>query len=192
MKTLRGPHGGILLTNDEELGKRLNAAVFPGAQGSVHLNNVAAKAVCLGEAMRPEFKQYAKQVVENARALASTLQRRGLGILTGGTDTHLLLVNVKTKGLTGDQAEKALEVANITCNKNSIPGDPVSPKHWTGIRLATSSGTTRGLDAEAFALVGEMVADVWESVGADGKPDPRVVARVRKQVASLCEEYPTY
>jgi glycine hydroxymethyltransferase len=192
MKTLRGPHGGLVLANDHELGKRLNAAVFPGAQGSVHLNNVAAKAVCLGEALQPEFKQYAKRVVENARMLASMLQKRGLGVLTGGTDTHVILVDVKTKGLTGDQAEKALEAANITCNKNSIPGDPVSPKKWSGVRLATSSGTTRGLDTEAFALVGELVADVWESASDDGVPASDVVARVKEQVASLCEQYPVY
>ena len=192
MKTLRGPHGGLILADDPDLGKKLDAAVFPGAQGSVHLNNVAAKAVCLGEALGPAFKAYAGQVVDNARTLAGTLQERGLGILTGGTDTHLLLVDVKTKGLTGDQAEKALEAADITCNKNAIPGDPASPKAWTGVRLASSSGTTRGLDGEAFALVGNLVADVWDSVGEDGLPDPGVVARVREGVAALCAQYPIY
>ena len=180
------------MSNDQELGKMLNAAVFPGAQGSVHLNNVAAKAVCLNEALQPAFKQYAKQVVENARSLASTLQKRGLGVLTRGTDTHMVLVDVKTKGLTGEQAEKGLEAANITCNKNSIPGDPVSPKKWSGIRLGTSSGTTRGLDAEAFALLGEMIADIWESIDDDGVIDPNVLTQIQKQVANLCEQHPTY
>ena len=191
-KTLRGPRGGVLLTNNQDLAKKLGSAVFPGAQGSVHLNVVAAKAVCLGEALRPDFKQYAKQVVENARALASTLYERGLGILTGGTDTHLILVDVKSKGLTGDQAEKALEAANITCNKNAIPGDAVSPGEWTGVRLGTSAGTTRGLDTQAFTLVGEIIADLWESVSDDGVPHPNVVAQAQKQVESLCEKYPTY
>jgi glycine hydroxymethyltransferase len=191
-KTLRGPRGGILLTNSQELAKKLDAAVFPGAQGSVHLNVVAAKAVCLGEALRPDFKQYAKQVVENARALASTLHKRGLGILAGGTDTHLILVDVKSKGLTGDLAEKALEAANITCNKNAIPGDPVSPSEWTGVRLGTSAGTTRGLDAQAFMLVGEIIADLWEYVSEDGMPNHNVVAQARKQVGNLCEKYPAY
>jgi glycine hydroxymethyltransferase len=192
MKTLRGPHGGIILADDPELGRKLDSAVFPGAQGSVHLNNVAAKAVCLGEALDPAFKEYAKDVVENARTLAGTLQERGLGILTGGTDTHVVLVDVKTKGLTGDQAEKALDGADITCNKNAIPGDPASPREWTGVRLASSSGTTRGLGKEAFAWVGHMVADVWESVDGDGVPDPSVVARVKGQVAALCSQYPVY
>jgi glycine hydroxymethyltransferase len=192
MKTLRGPHGGILLSNDKELGKRLDSAVFPGAQGSVHLNNVAAKAVCLGEALRPEFRDYAHRVVENARTLAKAVQSRGLGVVTGGTDTHLVLVDVKTKGLTGDQAEKALESASITCNKNVIPGDPKSPKQWSGIRLATSSGTTRGLGEEQFERLGNLIADLLESVGPDGVPDPTVIARVKGQVAELCSEYPIY
>lgn len=192
MKTLRGPHGGILLSNDDELGKRLDSAVFPGAQGSVHLNNVAAKAVCLGEALRPEFKDYAEQVVTNARALAEALLARGLGVVTGGTDTHLVLADVKTKGLTGQQAEKALEAAGITCNKNVIPGDPKSPRKWTGIRLAASSGTTRGLKSEQFARIGDFIADVLESAGPDGVPDPDVAARVKGHVSELCQAYPTY
>jgi glycine hydroxymethyltransferase len=192
MKTLRGPHGGILLSNDLELGKRLDSAVFPGAQGSVHLNNVAAKAVCLGEALRPEFGEYAARVVSNARVLAEALQGRGLGVMTGGTDTHLVLVDVKTKGLTGDQAEKVLEVAGITCNKNVIPGDPKSPKKWSGIRLATSSGTTRGLGGEHFARIGDSIADVLESVGEDGEPDADVAARVKGYVSELCKAFPTY
>jgi glycine hydroxymethyltransferase len=192
MKTLRGPHGGILLSNDDELGKRLDSAVFPGAQGSVHLNNVAAKAVCLGEALRPEFKDYAEQVVTNARALAEALLARGLGVVTSGTDTHLVLADVKTKGLTGQQAEKALEAAGITCNKNVIPGDPKSPRKWSGIRLAASSGTTRGLKSGQFARIGDFIADVLESAGPDGAPDPDVAARVKGRVSELCQAYPTY
>jgi glycine hydroxymethyltransferase len=192
MKTLRGPHGGVLLSNDNELGKRLDSAVFPGAQGSVHLNNVAAKAVCLGEALRPEFKEYAARVVANARALAEVLQGRGFGVMTGGTDTHLVLVNVKSKGLTGDQAEMALEAVGITCNKNVIPGDPKSPKKWSGIRLASSSGTTRGLNVEHFTRIAHFIADVLESVGEDGEPEPDVKARVKGYVTELCETYPTY
>jgi glycine hydroxymethyltransferase len=192
MKTLRGPHGGILLSNDDELGKRLDSAVFPGAHGSVHLNNVAAKAVCLGEALRPEFKVYAEHVVANARALAEALRGRGLGVVTDGTDTHLVLADVKTQGLTGQQAEKALEAAGITCNKNVIPGDPKSPRKWSGIRLAASSGTTRGLREEHFKRIGGFIADVLGSAGPDGEPDPDVAARVKGEVSELCQAYPTY
>lgn len=192
MKTLRGPHGGILLSNDDELGKRLDSAVFPGAQGSVHLNNVAAKAVCLGEALRPEFKEYAQRVVENARTLARALLERGFGVVTGGTDTHLVLLDVKSVGLTGDKAEKALEAAGITSNKNAIPGDPKSPMKWTGVRLATSSGTTRGLDTEHFSQIGGWVAEVLEAVDKDGKLDSDVAERIKGQVVELCEAFPTY
>jgi glycine hydroxymethyltransferase len=192
MKTLRGPHGGVLLSNDEELGKRLDSAVFPGAQGSVHLNNVAAKAVCLGEALKPEFEEYAQRVVQNARALAEALRTRGFGIVTGGSDTHLVLLDVKSVDLTGDKAEKALEAAGITSNKNAIPGDPKSPMKWTGVRLASSSGTTRGLNAEHFAQIGGWIAEVLDSVDAEGAPDADVVASVRGRVAELCDAYPTY
>jgi glycine hydroxymethyltransferase len=186
-KTLRGPRGGFILTNDASLAKRLNSAVFPGAQGSIHLNVIAAKAVCFGEAMQPAFQTYAQNVVANARTLAQTLLDRGIGVLTGGTDTHLLLANVASKGLTGDEAEKWLETGGITSNKNSIPGNPISPKQWTGVRLGVSAGTTRGFSHAEFAQIGYLVADMWENVG-----DVAVQARVQQAVAQLCLDFPTY
>ena len=191
-KTLRGPRGGLLLTNDETLAKKLNSAIFPGMQGSLHPNTIAAKAVCLGEALQPSFKDYAKQVVTNARALASALEARGVGILTGGTDTHLILIDLKTKGLLGVQAEPILEAANITCNKNSIPLDPISPKKWTGLRLGTAAGTTRGMDAETFTQIGNLIADLLDSASENGEGNPVVIEKVKQSVLEICEKYPTY
>jgi len=191
-KTLRGPRGGLLLTNDEILAKKLNSAIFPGMQGSLHPNTIAAKAVCLGEALQPSFKDYAKQVVVNARALASALEARGVGVLTGGTDTHLVLIDLKTKGLLGIQAEPILESANITCNKNSIPSDPISPKKWTGLRLGTAAGTTRGMDAETFIQIGNLIADLLDSASKTGEVDMTIVEHVKQSVLVICEKYPTY
>jgi glycine hydroxymethyltransferase len=191
-KTLRGPRGGVLLTDDPKLAKRLDSAVFPGTQGSLHPNVIAAKAVCLGEALQPSFQVYAAQVVENARALADVLAARGLGVITGGTDTHIVLADVSPCGLTGDRAEKALEAAHITSNKNPAPGDPSNPARWRGVRLGTAAGTTRGLDAADFRQLGEMIADVWHSAGENGEPDPGVLESVRGQVAALCARYPVY
>ena len=188
-KTLRGPRGGVILWNDPELTRRINSAVFPGSQGSIHLNVIAAKAVCLGEAMQPTFQTYARQVVENARTLAATLQERGYPVLTGGTDTHVLLVDLKPKGLTGDVAEKRLEAGFITSNKNSIPGDPVSPKRWTGVRLGTAAGTSRGFGVTEFAQIGELIADVWDSVATG---DEAVISRTQQAVSDLCMRFPTY
>jgi len=191
-KTLRGPRGGLLLTNDEVLAKKLNSAIFPGMQGSLHPNTIAAKAVCLGEALRPSFKGYAKQVVANARALSSVLEARGVGICTGGTDTHLILIDLKTKGLLGVQAEPILESADITCNKNSIPSDPISPKKWTGLRLGTAAGTTRGMDTETFTQIGNLIADLLDSASETGEPNLSVIEKVKKSVLEICEKYPTY
>jgi len=191
-KTLRGPRGGLLLTNDESLARRLDSAIFPGMQGSLHPNTIAAKAVCLGEALQPSFKDYAKQVVTNARALASALEANGVGICTGGTDTHLVLVDLKTKGLLGIQAEPILEAANITCNKNSIPFDPPSPKKWTGLRLGTSAGTTRGMNKETFIQIGNLIADLLDTVSAKGEPDPITIEKVKKSVLEICAKHPTY
>ena len=191
-KTLRGPRGGLLLTNDETLARKLDSAIFPGMQGSLHPNTIAAKAVCLGEALRPSFKEYAKQVVANARALASTLEARGVGICTGGTDTHLVLLDLKTKGLLGIQAEPILESANITCNKNSIPFDPPSPKKWTGLRLGASAGTTRGMNEETFTQIGNLIADLLDSASATGEPDLTMIEKVKESVLDICEKHPTY
>jgi len=191
-KTLRGPRGGLLLTNDEILAKKLNSAIFPGMQGSLHPNTIAAKAVCLGEALQPSFKDYAKQVVVNARALASALEAHGVGVCTGGTDTHLILIDLKTKGLLGIQAEPILESANITCNKNSIPSDPISPKKWTGLRLGTAAGTTRGMDAETFTQIGNLIADLLDSASKTGEADMVVIENVKQSVLEICEKHPTY
>ncbi len=191
-KTLRGPRGGYLLTDDAELARRLDAAVFPGTQGSIHLNVIAAKAVCFGEALRPDFKIYARQVVANARALAAGLEAGGLRVLTGGTDTHLLLVDVSGAGLTGDQAEKGMERANLTGNKNALPGDPPRPSQWTGVRLGTSAGTTRGLGEGEFDRIGRLLAKLWHSSGEDGHPEPAAAAQAADEVAALARRFPTY
>ena len=191
-KTLRGPRGGLLLTNDEILAKKLNSAIFPGMQGSLHPNTIAAKAVCLGEALQPSFKDYAQQVVVNARALASALEARGVGICTNGTDTHLILIDLKTKELLGVEAEPILKSANITCNKNSIPSDPISPKKWTGLRLGTAAGTTRGMDAETFTQIGNLIADLLKSASETGEPNLTVIEKVKKSVLEICEKHPTY
>ena len=191
-KTLRGPRGGLLLTNDESLARKLDSAIFPGMQGSIHPNTIAAKAVCLGEALQPSFKDYARQVIANARALASALEARRLGICTHGTDTHLVLVDLKTKGLLGIQAEPILEAANITCNKNSIPFDPPSPQKWTGLRLGTSAGTTRGMNEATFAQIGNLIADLLESAASIGEPNLTVVEQVKKTVQEICEQHPAY
>ncbi len=191
-KTLRGPRGGLLLTDDAQLARKIDSAIFPGMQGSLHPNTIAAKAVCLGEALRPDFKAYAQKVIANARTLASTLEARGFGICAGGTDTHLVLVDLKPKGLLGIQAEPILEAANITCNKNPIPFDPPNPKKWTGLRLGTSAGTTRGMDAQTFARVGNLIADVLDTASPTGEPDAASIERVKAQVRDICQQHPTY
>jgi glycine hydroxymethyltransferase len=187
-KTLRGPRGGLLLTDDPGLARKIDSAVFPGMQGSIHTNTIAAKAVCLGEALHPSFQSYAGKVVANARALAATLEMRGLGICAGGTDTHLVLVDLKPKGLSGTLGERELERANITCNKNPIPFDPPNPSGWSGLRLGTAAGTTRGMDADTFALIGNLIGDLLDGAGRD----EAVIDRVRAQVGEICQAYPTY
>ena len=161
-KTLRGPRGGFILTNDEELAKKINSAVFPGMQGGPLMHVIAAKAVAFGEALRPSFKVYAKNVVENAKALAETLKAKGFDIVSGGTDTHLMLVDLRPKRLTGKVAEAALGRAHITCNKNGIPFDPEKPTITSGIRLGTPAGTTRGFGIAEFRQVGELIAEVLD------------------------------
>lgn len=183
-KTLRGPRGGVILSNDETLAKRFDAAVFPGMQGSVHLSTVAAKAVCLGEALNPAFREYGKCVVTNARALAATLISNGVDVVTGGSDTHLVLLDLRSRGITGIQAEDALAVVNITCNKNPIPFDPPSPSKWSGLRLGVSAGTTRGFGPQEFGEIGVVIA---------GRLDGAVSAEEgRARVASLCQRFPIY
>lgn len=191
-KTLRGPRGGMILSNDLELGKKFNSAVFPGLQGGPLMHVIAAKAVAFGEALQPEFKTYIQQVVDNARALASVMVERGCDIVTGGTDTHLMLVDLRPKGLKGNQVEEALERAGITCNKNGIPFDPEKPMVTSGIRLGTPAGTTRGFGEEEFRLIGHLISDVLDGLVANPEGDATVEANVKAQVEALCLRFPLY
>jgi glycine hydroxymethyltransferase len=192
-KSLRGGRGGMILTNDEVLAKKINMAVFPGLQGGPLMHVIAAKAVALGEALRPEFKVYAHAVVENARALAARLQERGLAIVSGGTDNHLMLVDLRPKQATGNHTEKALDRASITCNKNNIPYDPEKPFVTSGIRLGTPAGTTRGFGPAEFREVGDMIADVVDGMRANG-PDGNMLveAAVADRAQALCRRFPIY
>ncbi len=192
-KTLRGPRGGLILSNDEALGKKFNSAIFPGIQGGPLMHVIAAKAVAFAEALQPEFKLYIQQVVNNARALADTLQGHGFDIVSGGTENHLVLVDLRPKGLTGDVSEAALERANITCNKNGVPFDPEKPMVTSGIRLGTPAGTTRGFGVGEFRRVGDLIAEVLGAVSAaDGQAVPEAEAGVRDQVKALCGQFPIY
>jgi glycine hydroxymethyltransferase len=191
-KTLRGPRGGMVLANDEELGKKINSAVFPGLQGGPLEHVIAAKAVALGEALRPEFKAYARAVVANAQALAASLVDAGLAIVSGGTDSHLMLVDLRPKRLTGKLAEAALERAGITCNKNGIPFDPEKPTVTSGIRLGSPAGTTRGFGEREFRETGAMIAEVLEGLAAHGEDNQAVEAAVRRKVGALCARFPVY
>ncbi|HEY0568780.1 MAG TPA: serine hydroxymethyltransferase [Xanthobacteraceae bacterium] len=192
-KTLRGPRGGFLLTNDEALAKKINSAVFPGLQGGPLMHVIAGKAVAFGEALRPSFKLYAKSVVENAKALAEILKSRGLDIVSGGTDTHLMLVDLRPKQLTGKVAEAALGRAHITCNKNGIPYDPEKPTVTSGVRLGTPAGTTRGFGIAEFRQVGEMIVEVLDVLSQKGAvEDTLVEASVREKVKRLVARFPIY
>jgi glycine hydroxymethyltransferase len=192
-KSLRGPRGGLILCNDEAIARKLDLAVFPGLQGGPLMHVVAAKAVALGEALRPAFKLYAKNVVANARALAAALQDRGLTIVSGGTDNHLLLVDLRAKGVTGKGAEQALGRSLMTCNKNAIPFDPERPAVTSGIRLGTPAGTTRGFGPAEFRQIGTMIADVVDGLGKNGGAgDEQAEASVRRRVEELCVRFPLY
>jgi glycine hydroxymethyltransferase len=191
-KTLRGPRGGMILCNDEDIGKKINSAIFPGLQGGPLMHVIAAKAVMLGEALRPEFKLYARAVAENAKALAATLVDRGLAIVSGGTDTHLMLVDLRPKQLTGKAAEIALERAGITCNKNGIPFDPEKPTVTSGVRLGSPAGTTRGFGLAEFRQIGALIADVLDGLHANGDNNEAVETAVRRKVEALCAAFPVY
>jgi len=192
-KTLRGPRGGVILTNDDELAKKINSAVFPGLQGGPLMHVIAAKAVAFGEALQPSFKLYAKAVVDNARLLAETLKQKGFDIVSGGTDTHLMLVDLRPKRLTGKVAELALGRAHITCNKNGIPYDPEKPTVTSGVRLGTPAGTTRGFGGAEFRQVGEMIADVLDALSAKGaESDTAAEAAARDKVKRLVARFPIY
>ena len=192
-KTLRGPRGGVILSDDEAIAKKLNSAVFPGMQGGPLMHVIAAKAVAFGEALRPSFKLYAKNVVENSKALAATLKARGLDIVSGGTDTHLMLVDLRPKRLTGKVAEAALGRAHITCNKNGIPFDPEKPTVTSGVRLGTPAGTTRGFGVAEFQQVGEMISEVLDVLAQKGvEEDALIEASVREKVKRLIDRFPIY
>ena len=191
-KTLRGPRGGMILSNDEEIGKKINSAIFPGTQGGPLMHLIAAKAVAFKEALQPEFKQYASRVVDNAKVLAATLLDEGLDIVSGGTDTHLILVDLRPKGLTGKQAEASLESAGITCNKNGIPFDPEKPTITSGIRLGTPAATTRGFGSEEFKAVGNLIVEVLNGLAAGKGNNSEVEQRVRRKVHELCNNFPIY
>jgi glycine hydroxymethyltransferase len=192
-KTLRGPRGGMILSNDPDLGKKFNSAVFPGLQGGPLMHVIAAKAAAFGEALRPEFRVYQKAVLENARVLGDTLVKAGLAIVTGGTDSHLVLVDLRPKGVTGKAAEAALERARMTANKNAIPFDPAKPAVTSGIRLGSPAATTRGFGAAEFRDVGEMIAEVTDGLAASGGvANEQVEKDVGKRVLALCARFPIY
>jgi len=192
-KSLRGPRSGIILTNDEALAKKLNSAIFPGLQGGPLMHVIAAKAVAFGEALTPEFKAYAGQIKANAKALAASLQAEGLGIVSGGTDNNLMLVDLRPYGAKGKHAEKALDRASITCNKNSIPFDDEKPLLTSGIRLGTPAGTTRGFGEAEFTQIGKWIAQVVDGLRKNGpEGDAQVEARVAAEVAELCARFPIY
>ncbi|AVW91869.1 serine hydroxymethyltransferase [Celeribacter baekdonensis] len=192
-KTLRGPRGGMILTNDVEIAKKVNSAIFPGIQGGPLMHVIAAKAVAFGEALRPEFKEYAKQVIVNAQALADQLMKGGLDIVTGGTDTHVLLVDLRPKGVNGKITEAALERAHITCNKNGIPFDPEPPMITSGVRLGTPAGTTRGFGEAEFRQIADWIVEVVDGLAANGEEgNADVEAAVKAKVEALCETFPLY
>ena len=191
-KTLRGPRGGVILTNDADLAKKLNSAVFPGNQGGPLMHVIAAKAVAFGEALRPEFKDYARNVIANARALAATLKEGGVDIVSGGTDCHMVLCDLRPLGVTGKDAENALERAGLTCNKNSIPFDPEKPFVTSGIRLGSSAGTTRGFGEAEFREIGEMILRVLRALGHNPEGNATLETEIRQQVKQMCDRFPIY
>jgi glycine hydroxymethyltransferase len=191
-KTLRGPRGGLILSNDVDLGKKFNSAIFPGIQGGPLEHVIAAKAVAFGEALQPAFKDYAAQIVANAVALSDALQKAGLNIVSGGTESHVMLVDLRPKNVTGKAAEHALERANITCNKNGIPFDPLPPATTSGVRVGTPAGTTRGFGTAEFAQIGHWIGEVLDGFAAGPDGDPAVEAKVRDEVMTLTRRFPIY
>ena len=192
-KTLRGPRGGIILSNDAVLAKKFNSGIFPGLQGGPLMHVIAAKAVAFSEALKPEFKDYTRNVISNAKALAKELQKGGLSIVTGGTDTHIVLVDLRSKNVTGKAAEISLGKANITCNKNSIPFDPLKPAVTSGIRLGSPAGTTRGFSTNEFNIIGKLIVQVIDGLSQNGESNNTIVEEgVRSEVLKLCDRFPIY
>ncbi len=191
-KTLRGPRGGMILTNDADLGKKFNSAIFPGTQGGPLMHVIAAKAVAFGEALRPEFADYAAKVVENAQTLAEGLSQHGFDIVSGGTDTHLLLVDLRPKGLTGKEAEASLERAGITCNMNGIPFDPQKPTVTSGIRLGSPAATSRGFGVGEFQVIADLIAEVLDGLAGSNGDNSAIETIVRSRISELCGRFPIY
>jgi glycine hydroxymethyltransferase len=193
-KTMRGPRGGLILSKDDAWRSKLQSAIFPGIQGSLHTQVIAAKAVCLGEALKPEFTEYGKRVMANARTLAAALQSRGIKVISGGTDTHIVLLDLTATGMTGQQLQDSMYEANITCNKNPIPFDSPRPSEWAGVRLGSGAGTTRGFDAPEFTIIGNLIADLADAARKqDGDRGlENTVAAARLPVAELCQRFPIY
>ncbi|MCF3595612.1 serine hydroxymethyltransferase [Rhodobacteraceae bacterium LMO-12] len=192
-KTLRGPRGGMILTNDADIAKKVNSAIFPGIQGGPLMHVIAAKAVAFGEALRPDFKDYAKAVIANAQAMGDQLMKGGLDLVTGGTDTHVLLVDLRPKGVKGNATEKALERAHITCNKNGVPFDPEKPTVTSGVRLGSPAGTTRGFGTTEFRQIADWIIEVVDGLAENGEEgNGAVEARVKTEVAQLCARFPLY
>ena len=191
-KTLRAARGGIILSNDQQLGRKINSAVFPGLQGGPLMHAIAGKAVAFGEALKPEFKTYIETVVKNAQTLGEVLLDRGLDLVSGGTDTHLVLVDLRPKGLTGDITETSLERAGITCNKNGVPFDPEKPMVTSGVRLGTPAGTTRGFGPEQFTQIGHLIGDVLDGLASNRNNNSDIEMSVRAKVKDLCRAYPIY
>ena len=191
-KTLRGPRGGMILTNNPEIAKKINSAVFPGLQGGPLMHVIAAKAVSFGEALQPEFKDYAAQVIANAKAMAETLTARGIDLVSGGTASHLMLIDLRRKGLTGAFVCDALASAHIVCNKNSVPNDPQKPSITSGLRVGTPAGTTRGFGISEFTQIAHMIADIIDSCSQDEQTREQTIATVREKVCHLCQAFPIY
>lgn len=191
-KTLRGPRGGMILSNDEALGKKFNSAVFPGLQGGPLMHVIAAKAVAFGEALTPEFQAYARQVIANAQAMAAAVKAGGFDLVSGGTDTHVVLVDLRPKDLTGKASEAALERAGFTCNKNGVPFDPKPPATTSGVRLGSPAGTTRGFGTEEFTWIGNKIVEVLDALAGTPDGNPEVETRVRGEVETLCARFPIY
>ena len=191
-KTLRGPRGGIILTNNEDHAKKINSAVFPGLQGGPLMHVICAKAVAFGEALQPDFKNYIESVVSNSKILSEVMLERGLEVVSGGTDTHLVLVDLRPKRITGKAAERSLENAGITCNKNGVPFDPESPFVTSGIRLGTPAGTSRGFGKEEFRIVGNLIGDVLDGLSLNPEDNSKVEKEVKSKVKALCEKFPIY
>ena len=189
-KTLRGPRGGVILTNKEELIKKFNSAIFPGLQGGPLMHVIAGKAVSFGEALQPEFETYAAQIIKNAKALENAFKERGINMVSGGTDTHLILIDLRKQGLKGNEVCDALASAHIICNKNAVPNDPQKPSITSGLRVGTPAGTTRGFKEEEFKQIGYWIADIVDAMGKETLQ--RTIDSIKEKATQMCHQFPIY